>query len=100
MALSQKTWIQTDQGMAYAGDICEFFKAAIAREDTDEESAEGEEDVESTPSPTHGVWVTLVSSDSRLIYQGNETQVDTLIDKLRTDNNAVDLSYLIPSYVE
>ena len=100
MALSQQTWIQTDQGMAYAGNVCEFFKAAIAREDTDEESVEGEEDVELTPSPTHGVWITLVSGDSRLIYQGNESKVDALIDKLRIDNHAIDLSYLIPSYVE
>lgn len=103
MALSQQRWIQADNGMAYVGGICDFFKAAIAHEDAEEEveeSEDSEENVESTPDPTHGVWATMTSGESRLIYQGSENRVNALMDKLIKGNNAVDLSYLIPSDIE
>ena len=101
MALSQQKWIQTNMGMAFAGDICDFFKAKVAQEDSDDaESTEDAEENKSTPIDTYGVWASLVTGESRLVYQGSENQVDVLIEKLRNENKAVDLGYLVPSHIE
>ena len=93
MALSQQSWIETHNGLAFVGDICDFFKAKIANEDaeTNEESEE---------AGTHGVWATLRTGESRLVYQGSENKVDALMSELRKTSNAVDISYLVPSYIE
>ena len=95
MALSQTSWIETHNGLAFVGDICDFFKAKIANEDEDAETNE-----ESEKAGTHGVWATLRTGESRLVYQGSENKVDALIGGLRKTNNAVDIGYLVPSHIE
>ena len=93
MALSQQSWIETHNGLAFVGDICDFFKAKIANEDE-------ETDEESEKAGTHGVWATLRTGESRLVYQGSENKVDALIDELRKTNNALDIGYFVPSHIE
>ena len=95
MALSQQSWIETHNGLAFVGDICDFFKAKIANEDEDEETNE-----ESEKAGTHGVWATLKNGESRLVYQGSENKVNALMSDLRKTSNAVDISYLVPSHIE
>lgn len=105
MPLSNDSWIDTSTGLVHMSHVCEFFMAKIAKEeeeapakedsDSDDETDNTDEE-DATPAPTHGVWVTSVSGDTSIVYQGSEADAQTLIDELRKSNNSIDLEHMIP----